>query len=63
MPTVAKGKKALPLALEEYQIEYLEHLAALKTNMGTSKTAIAEFLLRREIQRLIDTEHHNKDWR
>jgi len=31
--------------------------------MGKSVPAIAEFILRREIQRMIDSEHHKKDWR
>jgi hypothetical protein len=38
-------------------------LAAIKTNMGKSPTAIAEFILRREIQRLIEAKHHEQDWR
>jgi len=63
MTKVAQGKKALPLALDEYQYDYLEHLKTLGTNMGKSVPAIAEFILRREIQRMIDSEHHKKDWR
>jgi hypothetical protein len=63
MTKVAKGKKPLPLALDDYQYAYLEALKDLGTNMGKSVPAIAEFILRREIQRMIDTEHHRKDWR
>lgn len=61
--TTAKGKRPLEIPLEEYQLEYLQMLAELKTNLGKSPTAIATFILRREIQRMIDTEHHKKDWR
>ena len=63
MPRVAKGNRAFPLSLEEYQYAYLKALAESGTNMGASPTAIAEFLLRREVQRLIESDHLNRDWR
>jgi len=63
VPTVAKGKVGVGVALDDYQHAYLELLRDLGTNMGKSVPAIAEFILRREIQGLIDAEHHKKDWR
>jgi hypothetical protein len=63
MPTVAKGKVGVSIALDDYQHAYLEMLRDLGTNMGKSVPAIAEFILRREIQRLIEADHHKKEWR
>lgn len=46
MPTVAKGKQPVQVALDDYQYAYLDHLKTLGTNMGKSIPAIAEFILR-----------------
>jgi len=63
MPQVGKGKQSLPVVLEEYQVAYLTMLGNLGTNLGKTPTTIAQNILRIEIQRMINTDHHKKDWR
>jgi hypothetical protein len=63
MPQVGKGKQSVPVVLEDYQVDYLEMLSGLGTNLGPTVTAICQNILRIEIQRMINTDHHKKDWR
>ncbi len=63
MPQVGKGKQSLPVVLEDYQVAYLKMLSELGTALGPTPTAIAQNILRIEILRMINAEHHKKDWR
>lgn len=58
----AKSER-LDLTVPTMLVDYLKMLAERRTAMGKDHSGIATFLLIREIERLIEAEHHKKEWR
>lgn len=53
----------LDLNVPQHLLDYLKLLVERRTAMGRDASAVAVFLLTREVERLMEAQHHQKDWR
>lgn len=63
MAGVGKNSASLGLTLPKRTLEYLKLLASRRSSLGRSHTAIATFLLERELDKLIELEPSPEYWR
>ena len=63
MAGVGKNSASLGLTVSKKTLDYLKYLAARGSTLGRSHTAIATFLLERELDKLIEQEPDPKKWR
>jgi hypothetical protein len=63
MSGVGKNSASLGLTVSKRTLEYLKELARRGSTLGRSHTAVATFLLERELDKLIEQEPDPKRWR